>query len=614
MARTHSAKVGDVPCRQDRSAVGQDHLLQNARRRSRAAGSDSGCWLNFRELHTPSDGRPRLGPSWKPIGWLQRTCDDAPVSHDGGHLFVFVCAGCGAELTTPPSQVGLPVHAHQKYGNGIQLPVLMESGTFATDPEPWGPPWRTWEEIHPDEAAARGVYAPVHALSDGAPGAIVIAPGDGRRTVLIPENRGGGYCCGLDGADGPNVACAECALPVASRIDDCSLWQAMWLAPNAVRRVPVDGADAAPLSWTDLMAKGKGTPPFEPIAAWGSRAGAGHWSNYWWSWSPQWEAAAGRALAHLLVASEGRPVIVPDGSSERCSDARSTPCCPRGRRRGAPPWPARDSLLPTGVPTSSSCRPIRRRGRPGPRPTRRRTRCHCRSGCGCGWSPPSRTCPFPRRATSLAASSVTTSTRSRCSPVACSGPTRKCSGTPSSGCRPSASRGCANSSTASHSTGARASSSLRPGRRSAGPALAASTHRRRRGSSSGRRPPSGYAPCHPATPTSTVIVRLPGRILRCVTGRRPSRNAAALRRPARRAPRLPPTRARCHAPTTNRDPPRTANAGIIRLLASGTLDLAPEGSGRSASMPSTTPPRTPPHMVARSTAPPSSHPPADKTE
>ncbi|MEV7864671.1 hypothetical protein AB0P17_00870 [Streptomyces sp. NPDC088124] len=227
-------------------------------------------------------------------------------------MFVFVCAGCGGRLTVPLSQVALPAHAHQKYGNGIQLPVLMESGTFAVDPEPWGPPWRGWEEIRPDEAAARGVYAPVYALSDGAPGAIVIAPGDASGTMLIPGNRGGGYCCGLDGADGPNVACAQCYLPVASRIDDCSLWQALWLTPNAVRRLPVDGADAAPLSWSELMAEGKGTPLFEPIATWG-RTAAGHWSNYWWSWSPQWEAAAGRALAHLLAASEGHPVMVPGG-------------------------------------------------------------------------------------------------------------------------------------------------------------------------------------------------------------------------------------------------------------------------------------------------------------
>ncbi|MGW1290518.1 hypothetical protein ACWD4N_44810 [Streptomyces sp. NPDC002586] len=242
-------------------------------------------------------------------------------------MFVFVCAGCGAELTAPLSEVCLPIHARQKYGNGIQLPVLMESGTFAVDPEPWGPPWRRWDRVHPDEAAARGIYAPVHALSDGVPGAIVMAPGDARGTVLIPE-KGGGACCGLDGADGSNMACEACGLAVASRIDDCSLWQAVWLAPNAVRRLPVDGAGAAPLSWAELTAQGKTTPPFEPIATWGSRRG----TNHWWSWSPQWEAAAGRALAHLLAASQGRPVTVPDGLTGEVFQR------------------ALDALLPAGLP------------------------------------------------------------------------------------------------------------------------------------------------------------------------------------------------------------------------------------------------------------------------
>lgn len=227
-------------------------------------------------------------------------------------MFVFVCAGCDAELTAPLSQVTLPVHAHQQYGNGLQLPVLMEPGTFAVEPEPWGPPWRRWEEIGPDEAAARGVHAPVHGLSDGAPGAIVIAPGDTRGVVLIPERRGGA-CCGLAAGDGPNTACAACGLPVASRIDDCSLWQAMWLAPDAVRRIPVEGTDAGPLSWAELMAKGKGVSPFEPITGWGSPSGA----SERWSWSPQWVAAAGSALAHLLAASEGRAVAVPDGLAAR---------------------------------------------------------------------------------------------------------------------------------------------------------------------------------------------------------------------------------------------------------------------------------------------------------
>ncbi|MFE3142958.1 hypothetical protein [Streptomyces scopuliridis] len=141
-------------------------------------------------------------------------------------------AGCGARLTTSLSQVALPAHAHQKYGNGIQLPVLMESATYAVDPEPWGPPWRTWEENGPDEAAARGIYAPVYALSDGAAG-------------------------------GPNMACEACGLPVASRIDDFSLWQAVWLAPNAVRPDKLTDADRralSPLFWTRVNPYGR----FEP--------------------------------------------------------------------------------------------------------------------------------------------------------------------------------------------------------------------------------------------------------------------------------------------------------------------------------------------------------------
>lgn len=130
----------------------------------------------------------------------------------------------------------------------------------------------------------RRIGAPAFALSDGAPGAIVMSPGDARGTRLIPE-KGGGYCCGLDGADGPNMACEACGLPVASRIDDCSLWQTVWLAPNAVRRLPVDDADAdaAPLSWGELTAEWRGMLPFEPIATWGSGLGR----NHWWLWSPQ---------------------------------------------------------------------------------------------------------------------------------------------------------------------------------------------------------------------------------------------------------------------------------------------------------------------------------------
>jgi hypothetical protein len=105
------------------------------------------------------------------------------------------------------------------------------------------------------------------------------------------------------------MACEACDLPVATRVDDCSLWQAVRLSSDAVHRVPVDGAHAKPLSWAELAAEGERTPPFEPVGTWGGRSGSSHY----WSWSPRWEAAAGQALAHLLVASQGQPLTVPDG-------------------------------------------------------------------------------------------------------------------------------------------------------------------------------------------------------------------------------------------------------------------------------------------------------------
>jgi hypothetical protein len=123
----------------------------------------------------------------------------------------------------------------------------MEAGTYAIDPEPSGPPWRQWAEVGPEEAAARGVYAPVDTLSFGAPGAIVVAPGDTRNTVLKLEQCDG-YCIGLDGRDGPNLACTQCGLEVATRLDDCSLWQAVWFEPTAVRRVPSDAPAPEPIA------------------------------------------------------------------------------------------------------------------------------------------------------------------------------------------------------------------------------------------------------------------------------------------------------------------------------------------------------------------------------
>ncbi|GAA5040328.1 hypothetical protein [Streptomyces siamensis] len=229
-------------------------------------------------------------------------------------MVVLACAVCGAALTAPVSRIALPVHARHKYGHQL-LPPVMESGTYAVDHEPSGPPWRPWNEIAADEAEARGVFAPVPALSFGVPGAMVVAPGDTRGTVLIPE-RCDGYCLGLDGRDGPNLACVECGCAVATRIDDCGYWQAVWFDPRAVRRVPSDGAGRRASDWEALAREREPVPPIEPPGV----------------WSPFWSAAAGVALAHLLAASDGAAVTVADG--------------PVAGTFGR----ALDTLLPTGPP------------------------------------------------------------------------------------------------------------------------------------------------------------------------------------------------------------------------------------------------------------------------
>lgn len=259
-----------------------------------------------------------------------------------------------------------------------------------------------------------------------------------------------GYCCGLDWGDGPNMACEACGLPVASRIDDCSLWQALWLAPDAVHRLPVDDTDSdtAILSWEELLEEGVTTPPMEPISRWGSLLGLDHW----WSWSPQWEAAAGRALAHLLGASDGQPVTVPPGLItevfQRALDALLPADQPARRAVLAGPGlsvpgPDADMILVLYHPQT---------GNSGARPDRTRlhARWHCRSGYGCGWPSPNHTSTSPPREPCPTAYCATT--RPRRSPTTCSEPTREPSSTPWSDCQRSAARGCAKSSTTSRAT------------------------------------------------------------------------------------------------------------------------------------------------------------------
>jgi hypothetical protein len=74
-------------------------------------------------------------PLW-PLAWW----DTGASTAGGDGLAVFGCAGCGAVLTAAVSQVALPTHLSDAYWEALH-PPLLEAGTYAVDPEPYGPPW-----------------------------------------------------------------------------------------------------------------------------------------------------------------------------------------------------------------------------------------------------------------------------------------------------------------------------------------------------------------------------------------------------------------------------------------------------------------------------------------
>ncbi|WP_345702083.1 hypothetical protein [Kitasatospora terrestris] len=207
---------------------------------------------------------------------------------------MFGCGECGARLTAAVSEVALPAHAALRGGHDL-LPPLLEPGSYAVDPRPYGPPWQQWEDLGAERAAERGLFAPLWGISDGPTGTVVLAPGDVGGVVLVPQWCGEG-CLGVGGADRPNLACAECGLPVGSRIDDCGQWQAVRLDPRAVRRLPGAPSEPAPAGWEEITGEDRALPPVEPRG--------------WWS--DRWQAATGAALAHVAAASGGRPVAVVD--------------------------------------------------------------------------------------------------------------------------------------------------------------------------------------------------------------------------------------------------------------------------------------------------------------
>ncbi|BBH70759.1 hypothetical protein ACTI_74440 [Actinoplanes sp. OR16] len=207
-------------------------------------------------------------------------------------MTVFGCRACGAALTGPVSRVAFPVHARQKWGNGPgSLEPALEPGTFAEDPLPSGTPWRRWEEV--DDAEALGWYAPRYGVCGGPPGHVLLAPGEIRNAAIEPALVSEYGCCGLDGNE-PNMVCLTCRTPVALRVDDCGLRHAVWLNPLATHVID-DGPGPHPvLDWPDLLDQRPGIPPSEPDGG----------------WHPVWAAAVATALAHLLAASDGHPILL----------------------------------------------------------------------------------------------------------------------------------------------------------------------------------------------------------------------------------------------------------------------------------------------------------------
>nr|WP_231859304.1 hypothetical protein [Actinoplanes missouriensis] len=192
--------------------------------------------------------------------------------------------------------MALPVHADQKYGNGPgSLAPALEPGTFAVDPLPSGSPWRRWKELESGQAESLGWYAPRFSISTGPVGRVLLVPGDVHGAVIDPALVGDSACCGLDGGE-PNMACDTCGIPVAIRIDDCGLRQAIWLDPRTTRMLDNGPGPHPVLDWTELIDQRPGIPPSEPSGG----------------WNPMWAAAAASALAHLLTASGGDPMAIPD--------------------------------------------------------------------------------------------------------------------------------------------------------------------------------------------------------------------------------------------------------------------------------------------------------------
>jgi hypothetical protein len=142
-------------------------------------------------------------------------------------------------LTGELIEVPLPDCESDDSGDEVPAP-LMDRGTYAVDPKPFGPPIvpATPEllRLHGFEQASRPSWVGlppggIH-ISDGPRQTVVVNPEDTQGLRLTTNERRLQGCCNLDGGHGPNQLCGNCGLEVATLENDC------WVGRTTLRFEP----------------------------------------------------------------------------------------------------------------------------------------------------------------------------------------------------------------------------------------------------------------------------------------------------------------------------------------------------------------------------------------
>lgn len=121
------------------------------------------------------------------------------------------CSRCGSVLAVDLDAA--PLDVLQDYGP--EEPTVPE-GVFVIDPNPvMG--WNTLTGLKVAQAPANAVVVQPDALADGSTKGVA-----------------GWGCCGYDGNDGPNHACATCGQLVGTAWTDCGAPHEMRFIPTAV--------------------------------------------------------------------------------------------------------------------------------------------------------------------------------------------------------------------------------------------------------------------------------------------------------------------------------------------------------------------------------------------